>query len=244
MRQSVLVICTAVLTTTVLLTTTYMVPFITWSRPVSRPFERSAIISFSSDDGRSSDLNSANVMREYGYRMTFYVTSSMVGRTMYMDYGQLLKLQSEGFEVGSHGVTHADLTALSFADATKEIVDSKAVLESHGLRVNCFAFSYGLHNRTLDAIANRTYTYVRYDYCGLTGAAYSIIDEAIADKTLVNFNFHGLDAWGNVLLNGRPIGLKLSAVLDYLNRCSVPVLTQIQAHYLDETMNIYDNRSR
>ena len=234
-REIVIASCSAVLTSAVFLTISYIVPMVTWSIPISRPFERSPIVSFSSDDGSADELNSAIIMRECGYRMTFYVVSSFVGLPYHLDYDQLLELQSQGFEVGSHSISHAKLTTLSLVDATKEIVDSKTALESHGLRINCFSFPYGVHNATLDAIANQTYDYVRYNYTGLNSNVYGAIDQAISNKTWVNFNFHALNAWGYVLYNGHSVDLQLRDVLSYLAQRSVPVLTQIQAYYLNET---------
>jgi len=233
-RELIIASCSVVLTSTVFLTVSYIVPIITWSIPISHPFQRSAIVSFSSDDGGLDDLNSAIIMRESGYRMTFYVVSSFVGLPYHLDYDQLLTLQSEGFEIGSHSTTHAKLTTLPLANATKEIVDSKMILESHGLRINCFAFPYGLHNAALDVVANQTYDYVRYNYTELSTSVYGLIDQSISNETWVNFNFHGLNSWGHVLYDNHPIDLKLRDILSYLGQRSVPVLTQIQAYYLNQ----------
>jgi len=224
-----------VLTSAVFLTASYIVPLIMWSVPISRPFDRSAIISFSSDDGGLDELNTAIIMRESGYRMTFYVVSSFVGLSHYLDYDQLLRLQSQGFEIGSHSTSHAKLTTLPLANATKEIVDSKEILESHGLRVHCFAFPYGLHNATLDAVADQIYDYVRYNYTGLSDSVYGAIDQSISNKTWLNLNFHAVNAWGYILHDNHAIDLNLRDVLTYLAQRNVPVLTQIQAYYLNET---------
>lgn len=234
-RELVIACCSAILTSTIFLTVSYIVPMVTWSVPISRPFERSPIVSFSSDDGGADELNTAIIMRESGYRMTFYVVSSFVGLPQYLDYGQLLKLQSQGFEIGSHSTTHAKLTTLPLANATKEIVDSKTVLESHGLHINCFAFPYGLHNATLDAVANQTYDYVCYNYTGLNRSVYGAIDQSISNKTWVNLNFHALNTWGCVLYDGHSVDVQFRDVLSYLAQRSVPVLTQIQAYYLNQT---------
>jgi peptidoglycan/xylan/chitin deacetylase (PgdA/CDA1 family) len=228
--NSILVVLTSVL----FLTASYIVPLITWSVPISQPFNRSAIISFSSDDGGLAELNTAVIMRECGYRMTFYIVSSFVGLPYYLDYDQLLQLQSQGFEIGSHSTTHAKLTTLSLANATKEIVDSKALLESHGLRIHCFAFPYGLHNITLDTVADQTYDYVRYNYTGLNENAYRAIDCSISNKTWLNFNFHSVNAWGYILYDNHTLELNLRNVLSYLAQRNIPVLTQIQAYYLNE----------
>lgn len=234
-HELIITSCSVVLTSTVFLTVSYIVPMITWSIPVSHPFERSGIISFSSDDGGIDELNTATVMRESGYRMTFYVVSSFVGLHGYLDYDQLLALQSQGFEIGSHSMTHIELTGLSLLNAAKEITDSKTILESHGLHINCFAYPYGIHNTTLDLIANQTYDYVRYNYTELSSSVYGAIDQSISKKTWVNFNFHAVNAWGYVLYNGHSIDLQLRDILTYLAQHSVPALTQIQAYYLNET---------
>jgi peptidoglycan/xylan/chitin deacetylase (PgdA/CDA1 family) len=49
-----------------------------------------------------------------------------------------------GHDIGSHTVSHADLAKLDDADALKELVDSRAVLEKQLRRpVKWFAFPFG-----------------------------------------------------------------------------------------------------
>lgn len=178
----------------------------------------------------------AIIAREWGCRMTFFVVTDNVSRPGYMGWDDLLKLQSEGFEIGSHSLTHAKLTTLPLANATREIIDSKTVLESHGLHINCFAFPWGLHNSTLDAIASRAYDYVRLNYSTISSGIYGVIDAAIANKTWLNINFHSINVYGNVLSDNNPIDIKLVDVFRYLNERSVPVLTESQAYYVNQAM--------
>ena len=228
------VIISVAFTTVFFLTISYLIPMITWSVPISRPFDRSAIISFSSDDGTSNEANTAIIMRECGYRCTFYVASSNIGRSGYMTYDQLRQLELDGFEIGSHGATHIKLTMLPLIDAIKEMTESKAILESQGLHVNCFSFPYGSHNSTLDDIANRTYDYVRYNYTSLTNGVHELINQAVFNKDWINLVFHGVNPSGHILKDNQPTDLNLREILTYVAQSSTPVLTQIQAHYLNQ----------
>jgi len=53
-------------------------------------------------------------------------------------------LSSAGFEIGSHGMTHAHLTGLSDAELKTEVADSKKLIEDLvGAPVTGFSYPYG-----------------------------------------------------------------------------------------------------
>jgi len=61
--------------------------------------------------------------------------------------GELARCQEELVTIGSHGVTHSDLTRLPEEQARQEIMDSRTELESLlGKEVRFFAFPYGAYN--------------------------------------------------------------------------------------------------
>jgi len=71
-------------------------------------------------------------------------TPPRVPRNLYVSADDLRRLDEGGMEVGSHGVSHADLARCSENDAMKEISDSKAALESIlGRPVVGFAYPFG-----------------------------------------------------------------------------------------------------
>lgn len=67
----------------------------------------------------------------------------------YMTPSQIQGLQSSGFEVGSHTLTHADLTSLSAAGARAEIEGSRADLIALGITPTTFVYPYGEFNSAI-----------------------------------------------------------------------------------------------
>jgi len=90
--------------------------------------ERSVCITF--DDGCETDLiAAAPVLREFGFHATFYVTAGFLDTPGYLTSEQLRRLDSQGFEIGCHSMTHAYLPELSESDLEREIVDAKERIE-------------------------------------------------------------------------------------------------------------------
>ena len=108
------------------------------------------------DDGAKNNFEQAYpVLKELGCTATFYVPTDYVGKTSrwrkanrifdIMSDEKILQLSSEGFEIGSHGCQHTDLTALSDEELDAQMLESKARLSSIvGPEVATFAYPYGL----------------------------------------------------------------------------------------------------
>jgi peptidoglycan/xylan/chitin deacetylase (PgdA/CDA1 family) len=95
-------------------------------RPASEP--KSLMITF--DDGHESDLIvAAPELARRDLHAIFFVVWSYLGRTGYMSRDQVLALRADGFEIGSHGLTHARLSLISPAEASNELLESKRRLE-------------------------------------------------------------------------------------------------------------------
>ena len=95
-------------------------------RPESEP--RSLLITF--DDGHVSDLTiAAPELARRNLHAIFFVTWSYLGTPGYLNRDQVLELHNQGFEIGSHGLTHARLTGISPAEASSEVLESKRRLE-------------------------------------------------------------------------------------------------------------------
>ena len=72
-----------------------------------------------------------------------------------MNKEQILEMQDYGIEFGSHTLSHADLTKVSFEEAKKELVESKKILEEKlGGEVKSFAYPYGNCNDELKKLAH------------------------------------------------------------------------------------------
>jgi|ERR1700722_1466116 len=95
-------------------------------RPASEP--KSLLITF--DDGHESDLIvAAPELARRNLHAIFFVVWSYLGRPGYLTRDQVLALRAEGFEIGSHGLTHTRLTQISPAEASNELIESKLRLE-------------------------------------------------------------------------------------------------------------------
>src|SRR6266850_2174904 len=92
------------------------------------PAEPAVCITF--DDGCETDLiAAAPVLREFGFHATFYLTAGFLGTPGYLSTIQVRQLDSLGFEIGCHSMTHSYLSDLSDAELGREIVDAKLHIE-------------------------------------------------------------------------------------------------------------------
>lgn len=63
------------------------------------------------------------------------------------------KMQGYGWSIGSHSATHPNFSQLAITEATKEIEDSKKVLENTlGQSISSFALPRGNHNAIVDEV--------------------------------------------------------------------------------------------
>jgi peptidoglycan/xylan/chitin deacetylase (PgdA/CDA1 family) len=95
-------------------------------RPDSEP--KSLLITF--DDGHESDLIvAAPELARRNLHAIFFVVWSYLGHPGYLSRDQVQTLRADGFEIGSHGLTHTRLTQVSPAEASNELLESKRRLE-------------------------------------------------------------------------------------------------------------------
>src|SRR5436305_12869520 len=98
------------------------------SEALENPSSKSVAITF--DDGCETDLiSAAPILKESGFRATFYVTAGFIGKRGYLSPAQLRELRESGFEIGCHSMTHAYLDDLDAAGLRVEIVDAAKKLE-------------------------------------------------------------------------------------------------------------------
>ena len=115
------------------------------------PQERCVCITF--DDGCETDLiAAAPVLRDFGYHATFYLTAGFVGTPGYLNVEQVRELDTAGFEIGCHSMTHPYLSDLDEADMRREIMDAKLRIEQIvGHPIAHFSLPGGRYDaRTLD----------------------------------------------------------------------------------------------
>lgn len=89
-------------------------------------FENKKPIILTFDDGYEDAYTQAfPTLGKYGFIGTFYIIRSYVGGGNYMNQAQINELAKAGMEIGSHSLSHPNLTVLSLADLKKQIDDSK-----------------------------------------------------------------------------------------------------------------------
>ena len=93
------------------------------------PAEPSVCITF--DDGCETDfIAAAPVLREFGFNATFYLTAGFLGKPGYLNATQVRDLDTQGFQIGCHSMTHPYLSDLAESELRREIVDAKLQIEA------------------------------------------------------------------------------------------------------------------
>lgn len=97
------------------------------------------------DDGYDDAVRFAlPLLRRYGARATFYITTGYVGQPGHVSRAALARLLQAGMEIGAHSVHHYDLTTLPGAQSVQEIIGSRRSLQSWtGGAVSSFAYPAG-----------------------------------------------------------------------------------------------------
>lgn len=125
---------------------------------------RPVIITF--DDGYLDTYDLAfPILQEYGMKAVVFVLGDRNIRTNYwdlalgykesplLDEDQILELQSAGFEIGAHSITHAKLSLLPEDRAWNEIALSKSQLELTLKKpLTTFCYPYGMVNHRVKAL--------------------------------------------------------------------------------------------
>jgi glycosyltransferase involved in cell wall biosynthesis len=121
-------------------------------------FDRSKLIVCTFDDAYEGVIKYAlPIFKQHGFTATVFVCCDYIGKTnswnlkdtqirRHLDIENLRQLQKEGWEIGSHGITHNSLLRLPESELEKEIVDSKRFLSKLFGEVESYAYPYGDFN--------------------------------------------------------------------------------------------------
>jgi peptidoglycan/xylan/chitin deacetylase (PgdA/CDA1 family) len=110
------------------------------------------------DDGcRSFFTHALPILETLNMKVTLYPVAGYLGRPSTWDVlpafshlsrAEVREISALGHEIGSHGMTHADLVFLNRRDLSEELNGSKKLLEDvTGKQVVSFSFPYGSWNR-------------------------------------------------------------------------------------------------
>lgn len=99
------------------------------------------------DDGSETIFtNALPIMQRYKFTGTSYIVYNYVGIPNHMDADQIRALYAAGWEIGSHSLSHMDLTE-SPKRQSDEIVESRRRLQSLlGIPILSFAYPFGAYD--------------------------------------------------------------------------------------------------
>jgi peptidoglycan/xylan/chitin deacetylase (PgdA/CDA1 family) len=122
------------------------------------PYNR-GIVSVTFDDGWANQYQNANpVLKQLGIKATYYIHSGVINSTGSMTSAQVIDLFTNGNEIGSHSVTHPDMTTLTAAQVNAEMANSQTALQNLiGAPVTDFAYPYGAYNGNTITIGQKYY---------------------------------------------------------------------------------------
>ncbi len=111
------------------------------------------------DDGYSDVFFEASttLLRLHMHATAYVITGRISGHdSSFLTWGLLRALERRGIEIGSHTVSHVDLTTLSDRDALRELVDSRRALERKlGHPVLWLAYPGGAYDGRTERLACR-----------------------------------------------------------------------------------------
>jgi peptidoglycan/xylan/chitin deacetylase (PgdA/CDA1 family) len=110
---------------------------------------RPILITF--DDGHLNNYTTAfPIMQKYGFTGVLYIVGNYMGTDQYMNADQIKEMAAAGWEVGSHSISHLDLTSLEPERQRYEVVESRKMLEtSLGVPVLTIAYPFGISNSSV-----------------------------------------------------------------------------------------------
>ena len=133
---------------------------------------RAGLVGLTFDDGYADFLDHAlPVLTDHGFGATLFVLPGRLGgdnawdplgpRKPLLTADGIREAAEAGVEIGSHGLTHVDLTQADDVTLKSEIVESRALLEElTGTPVGGFCYPYGtLDQRAVDTVRDAGYRY-------------------------------------------------------------------------------------
>ena len=118
-----------------------------------RTYHRPILITF--DDGHLSHYeHAAAYLKKNKVKAVFFISAGLVGKKNQMNWTQLKELVRDGFEIGSHGLTHIPLTNLPAEELKYELKGSKDLIERKlAIEVKGFSVPRGFYSASLSRAA-------------------------------------------------------------------------------------------
>ena len=99
------------------------------------------------DGGETVFTNALPILQKYGFTGSAYIVYNYVGISAHMNADQIRALYAAGWEIGSHSISHMDLTVRTDRQMD-EIVDSRAKLQTLlGVPILTFAYPFDAYGK-------------------------------------------------------------------------------------------------
>ncbi len=121
------------------------------------------------DDGYENVYwNALPCMKKYGFHATVYVCPDLIGEDnswnhrddvnrRHLTHDMILKLVEEGWEIGSHGLSHMNMIRLSEHKLDECLIKSKKMLQGYG-EIESFCYPYGIFNMFIKEKVRKHYS--------------------------------------------------------------------------------------
>lgn len=178
------------------------------------------------DDGYDNNYSTAYpLLKKYGFAGNFYVVGKDIGEThhqdgirSYMNFAQLKEMREHGMEIGSHSMSHDNLTKIAPHFLPWEIYQPLNLLyEKMGFWLSGIAFPNGAYN---EAVLAELRKYPKYEY-GFSGAPGANTEKLVRETPFAMRRVGVYDRG-----NGRQEvqnAIRRSYVMGYLSEKGLPV---------------------
>lgn len=149
--------------------------------------EKVVIVMF--DDGWLSQYTTAlPILQSLGINASFSIyPEAMDGQwSGFMSWTQVEQLSKDGYDIESHTYSHMDLDNASTAQLNRELVQSKQILQQHGIQTGALIYPYG------DAETNATVRQAIIDAGYLVARG---TDDGVVDLSNPQLDYYALNAF-------------------------------------------------
>jgi peptidoglycan/xylan/chitin deacetylase (PgdA/CDA1 family) len=195
----------------------------------------SALMSITFDDGNESVHRVAYpLLASRGIEGTAYVVTNWMNGGYYLSWDDLTELYEAGWDIGSHTLTHKDLTRVDSLTLDYELSESRTQLQAHGFPGRNFSVPFGACSWTVIRAAKRHYESCR-GWKGLNPRLeetdpYLLFWDVTADWQPLSYYTHQIDS---VATYGGWYILNNHIVYEHCNGTATCVSSQMLADVLD-----------
>ncbi|MCK9572898.1 MAG: polysaccharide deacetylase family protein [Candidatus Omnitrophica bacterium] len=124
-----------------------------------KPIPRNLVV-LTIDDGYKDNLDALKILKEFDFPATLFLIVDRIGKPGFLSEGDIRSnLSGTKITIGSHTLTHPDLSKISDDELKKEISDSKSVLErKFKTKIDAIAYPGGAYDkRAIKEVENSGY---------------------------------------------------------------------------------------